>query len=99
PAAKEKGVARQTTLFGLPPPKPKEKEKKTANAKVKNSAIATSPDDETQTSQASDMLMSDAGTLITEPETQDDQPPGQAEAGGSVWEETQVVESQDMDVR
>ncbi|KAG5653430.1 hypothetical protein H0H81_000431 [Sphagnurus paluster] len=78
PANKEKGVVRQTTLFGLPPPKPKDKEKEKEKEK-KSTKVAkkpvVSPEDggveETQTSQGTDVAMSDAGTLLTGSETQE----------------------------
>ncbi|KAG6918076.1 hypothetical protein DXG01_016735 [Tephrocybe rancida] len=85
-SAKEKGVARQTTLFGMGPPKPKEKEKK---AKPKKAAGV----DETQDSQVidGDVMMSDAASVVTELETQETQLEA-SDIQDTNWEETQPVE-------
>ncbi|KAF5376224.1 hypothetical protein D9615_008542 [Tricholomella constricta] len=124
PGNQEKGVVRQTTLFGMPPPKPKPKpgkekeiERKTTTTKAKkgsglnasaSAAASGEGAEETQDSQATDIVMSDANTPASvaeaEPEavTQDATESQDPQVGDSSlianWEETQLVEVESQDL-
>ncbi|KAG6865519.1 hypothetical protein C0991_001840 [Blastosporella zonata] len=89
PLAKEKGIVRQTTLFGMGPPRPKEKEKK---SKAKKSDTAAAPD-ETENSQVTDgdVMMSDTASVVAAPETQE--PHEALDSQDTNWVETQPDES------
>ncbi|KAG6885162.1 hypothetical protein C0993_005402 [Termitomyces sp. T159_Od127] len=64
PSTKDKGVVRQTTLFGMGLPKPKEK------LKPKKS-VAEAAVDETQSLQVADIMMVDSPSLVEDPEIQE----------------------------
>ncbi|KAG6856291.1 hypothetical protein H0H87_005774 [Tephrocybe sp. NHM501043] len=89
PSTKEKGPARQTTLFGMAPPKPKEKEKR-AKAKKGDAAVAA---EETQSSELADgdVMMSDVISGVADPESQEESQET-IETQDTNWEETQPVQ-------
>ncbi|KAG6861470.1 hypothetical protein C0995_016249 [Termitomyces sp. Mi166 len=70
PLTKDKGLVRQTTLFGMGPPQPKEKDKE-KRIKPKKSVAAAAVDG-TQSPQVADgdVIMSDSASLVGDPETQ-----------------------------